>query len=1389
MATQYVNWKLVIILVVATGVFGTSAFLLHEWQKSTQAERALPLGDQAYARGEWEKAADSFGTYLNRYGDSIPVWMKYADSHLRIRPLKPNNLAHAAQAYTTVLRLNKGNDDAANRLVRLCLRPDMWRPVDANQRVVEYLAVKKDNPSLRRFRGIALLGQRKFAEGAAVLMQLITDHPDEVLAYEVMEGLAQRRREDVNLPATKWVDEAIRRNPTSALACAVRASARLVKDPNGVPKDLNGAQADLTKALTLDLSDTAIHLRVIRELLNARMLDKAKEHLDILKAKLPKDELVWQEVIELPKEVIVWQYLAEWAMRSGSTEEMQKIAKTGQEELTSNLPDFLATAVDLYIGAGQLQEAESCLNRMREKNVAPADEAYLQGLLYQKRGMPSRAVASWEEALARGYRDPMRLRFELAGVLSLMGDLQSAAEQVRILIAENPENLRARQALISVLVQARDWSGVLEQCGMVRQLDPRNGEAVLMELQARIQMLAASGDAAADDAAWKTIEQRLAQLDAENKGAPRIKLLRAQAAVLQTKLAEASGLLDELQATGFSELAVNLLRAQLLTAQKKEPEAVALLQKTIVKFPQEFEPVRNLATLLRQQGRQQECEELVKSRIEGTTEPSVRRRFTLLLSDLVMSWGKPDQAEKLLSELAAQSPEDIQVRRRLISLDRISRDAVESQKLVDQIKAIEGEKGWQWRYEQARIWFISKEFESRYAEIVKLLKANQPANHASRLLLAMAYERHGESQLAITAYQEVLDRAPDDLNVIVRLVSVLNRTGNAAKAQDILDRVGDRKASSSILQRLEYENKKQLGEWDSASKVLEQLALDDPNDIAVNLTLASTFVRQKRHEDAQAILDRLRLKAGKTPEFADVQARLYVERGDVEAALKMCNDAIAAAGDASAYRMRARVYSLLGRQDLAIGDVQRALAKDANDLPTVQLAASLFVSSGSRVLQNQARAIVDRALAGHPDDLDLKFSRARLLLLKGTAPDNALARQLLTEITGKRPRSPEVWEQLGVMELRDSQPGKAIEVALEGLRHNPREKRLLLLKAQGEAARSSPIQAVPTLQALVDQDPNDVDVVLQLADVYVQANEADKAVTLLQPRITSLKGLNRRRCEIALASSLYRDSQMEPATKQFMALMRSDPNDPSPVLTFARLLAADKRWAELQQVTTDWTKAHPRDLGVATTVAEWLSQTQNTPEARDMAESLLKLTLERNPKYDYALYLLAVLNQMKGQNDEAVRLNRQALTIDPNNVIVMNNLAWLLAESGDAKQIAEALDLARKGYKAAPEYCDLIDTLGVVLYRTGNYKEAVEVLLDCIKKCPAGRPLIVQSRYHLGRTYARMGRRTEAVKEITEAVKAQEALDQQNRAGGLSPTDVAEAKRLLEELQKVAAQS
>ncbi|NIQ77949.1 MAG: hypothetical protein GTN93_07620, partial [Anaerolineae bacterium] len=56
-----------------------------------------------------------------------------------------------------------------------------------------------------------------------------------------------------------------------------------------------------------------------------------------------------------------------------------------------------------------------------------------------------------------------------------------------------------------------------------------------------------------------------------------------------------------------------------------------------------------------------------------------------------------------------------------------------------------------------------------------------------------------------------------------------------------------------------------------------------------------------------------------------------------------------------------------------------------------------------------------------------------------------------------------------------------------GLAHSPDDRQLLLLKALAEKERSPGLAAL-TLKGLADQYPQDVEVLIELADAYVKAD-------------------------------------------------------------------------------------------------------------------------------------------------------------------------------------------------------------------------------------------------------------------------------------------------------------
>jgi tetratricopeptide (TPR) repeat protein len=153
-----------------------------------------------------------------------------------------------------------------------------------------------------------------------------------------------------------------------------------------------------------------------------------------------------------------------------------------------------------------------------------------------------------------------------------------------------------------------------------------------------------------------------------------------------------------------------------------------------------------------------------------------------------------------------------------------------------------------------------------------------------------------------------------------------------------------------------------------------------------------------------------------------------------------------------------------------------------------------------------------------------------------------------------------------------------------------------------------------------------------------------------------------------------------------------------------------------------------------------------------------------------------MLLQTLGRQTESAELYRQILELNPDNVIVINNLAWIMCE--EQKKFQEALALVQKGLAIAPQYMDLIDTRGVVYYRLGQLEKAIADFTECLKLYLDTAPAKAAAHFHLARALTKLGQTAKAIEQLNRA------LDLHDQTKGLSAADLTEVQRLQQELQK-----
>jgi tetratricopeptide (TPR) repeat protein len=108
-------------------------------------------------------------------------------------------------------------------------------------------------------------------------------------------------------------------------------------------------------------------------------------------------------------------------------------------------------------------------------------------------------------------------------------------------------------------------------------------------------------------------------------------------------------------------------------------------------------------------------------------------------------------------------------------------------------------------------------------------------------------------------------------------------------------------------------------------------------------------------------------------------------------------------------------------------------------------------------------------------------------------------------------------------------------------------------------------------------------------------------------------------------------------------------------------------------------------------------------------------------------------------------------------VVALNNLAWNLSEA--KKRPDEALPLAVKAEQLAPRMAEVLDTLGWIQYRRGDYAEARKTLTRAVERAPNHATI----QYHLGMVYSRLGQKDQAVSALRLAAQADPQLAQREK--------------------------
>ena len=585
----------------------------------------------------------------------------------------------------------------------------------------------------------------------------------------------------------------------------------------------------------------------------------------------------------------------------------------------------------------------------------------------------------------------------------------------------------------------------------------------------------------------------------------------------------------------------------------------------------------------------------------------------------------------------------------------------------------------------------------REVEKATALDPLEPGSHAALGVLRMA---HKETARAEEALSEAVRLAPTLVEPRIVLARLYWTLGRAAEAEEALAQAVAAAPNDPLANRAMAAFLVARSRAPEAERYLRAVA-NATADVGARFALADYYAGTKRWADARAVLEPLRADTAHGTESTLRLAAVAYSEGTAAEAHRLVDELIAT------NRATAEATLLKGRFLLAERQPAAAIEKLKESVALQpQSAPAQYVLANAYLARNDLRGALEAyraASAADPSAWQPRLQLSHLLLLRGDTagavqaaqdavqvqPDLPATRLALAEALVATGDVARVEQELNALKTMHA-PAPAIKV-LTG--------KLLTLKKQYPEARR-------VLEAARAADPTSLDAAFALVTVDLESHDAAAArrrVDLLVERAPDAPGL------ALLAGRVY------------MAA-----NDPARAEdTLRRLLSADPSMTPAYEM-----------------LGELYLQRGALTDALAQFEELAR----REPRSATAQTMIGLTLEAQHRPEEAKRRYEQALELNSGSAVAANNLAWLLAESGE--NLERALSLARMAVEQQPEELNFHDTLGWVYYKKGEPSLAI----PAFERAVNGENSNAQFHYHLGLAYAAAGDRTKARASLQQAL-------------------------------------
>jgi cellulose synthase operon protein C len=629
--------------------------------------------------------------------------------------------------------------------------------------------------------------------------------------------------------------------------------------------------------------------------------------------------------------------------------------------------------------------------------------------------------------------------------------------------------------------------------------------------------------------------------------------------------------------------------------------------------------------------------------------------------------------------------------------------------------------------------------EGAVAEAERALSIN-PNNPDAHAVLAAEAMSKNNSKAALTFIERGLQTDPKNIGLLLFKVKLYEDNKEKEKLEETLRTLiryypAQKEFRQSLMTFL-----LQTGRTADVERELRAFVTAEPNDTGAGLDLVRLIARVRGPVDARAELEKL---ANEHADKLDYQLALvklnYAERKVEEANSQL--QVIIDKGEPienvhQAKLLKAEYLRQTGKTADADVLVKEVIDKDPKN------ADALALRAASRIEANDlAGAVTDlrEALDQKPNSTQIRVILARAYERQGAIE---LAVNEFTQVLKDSSYNPEITLQYVDMLRRRGNYEAMEQVLIQALERNTSNIVLITTLAELRLNKGDWQGAAVIAESLLKHDPNSEVAKRIKAGVELgqkkYAESIDTLKTALDPAKPASTGLM-----TAMVTAYLHAGKVEDAEKFVQSSLDANPKNVDAILLMGNIRSAQRRSSDAEALYRKAIELQPKQaIGYFSLARLFASEKRS-----DEAEALLLKGREMAPLDLASSMLLASLYEVRGSVDDAMKIYDQQLARTPDVLVIVNNLASLLADhrTNDPESMLRAQALARR--LEAVDVPQFKDTVGWIAFLKGDHRTALVNLQVAKDKLPE----VAVVRYHFGMALAAVKRTEDARLELLKA--------------------------------------